>query len=324
MTFRSQRTGVEYQGIAKTGAFGTLIFGARSEREEAVNRERWLTPALPVFTNFSASQVTNSLYLLERINFGDLHFSIGGRIDAVDGSNRFATWRATAAYTIRTSDTVLRANAGTGARAPSLFQRFSRYGTPNLQAEQNFGVEAGIDQYFIDRRLKFSATLFDTRYKNLIDFDFTLNGGVGGYFNVGRARMSGIETAVEFEAVPQAWRLRAAYTHLRAMDSDSGLPLLRRPRDKGAFSVFYTGLPGFEMEARVTASGKRPDINNDFPYNRVQLKSYAKLDLRARYKVNDQLAIFARVENLTNRRYEEIRDYGTIGRAFFAGATVSW
>ena len=74
----------------------------------------------------------------------------------------------------------------------------------------------------------------------------------------------------------------------------------------------------------MTAIGHRIDANNDFPYNRVTLRPYAKLDLRASYKMTDNIALFARIENLTNTRYEEIRDYGTAGRSFFAGMTVKW
>ena len=324
VVFRSQRIGAEYQGTLKAGIFGTLVFGLRSEREEALNREQWHTPPMPVFTNFNASQTTNSVYLLDRINFGDLHISVGGRIDSVDGKNNFATWRTTAAYTIRASDTILRASAGTGARAPSLFQRFSQYGTPNLRAERNFGIEAGVDQHFMSRRLKASVTVFDTRYRDLIDFNFALNGGLGGYFNVGRARMSGAEAALEYVVVPEAWRLRAIYTRLRAIDLDTSQPLLRRARDKAAISVIYTGMPNLEAEARMTAIGHRIDVNNDFPYNRVTLRPYAKLDFRASYKMTENIAVFARLENLTNARYEEIRDYGTAGRSIFAGMTVRW
>lgn len=323
-TFKSQRIGAEYQGTLKTQSLGTFVFGLRSEREQALNRESWLQPPFSKLTNFDAAQSTHSAYILDRLSLGRLHLSLGGRVDSIDGKNNFATWRTTAAYYIQETNTTLRASAGTGARAPSLFQRFSQYGTPNLQAEQNFGIEAGLDQNIFDKRLKVSATVFDTRYKNLIDFDFSLNGGLGGYFNVGRARMSGLETSADFILIPKSWRLRAAYTYLRAMDLDQRLPLLRRPKNKLAVSAFYSGIHNLETEARVTFIGARPDVINDFPYGRVNLKPYAKLDMHARYKVNDQLAIFMRAENLTNARYEEIRDYGTMGRSIFAGATFTW
>ena len=47
----------------------------------------------------------------------------------------------------------------------------------------------------------------------------------------------------------------------------------------------------------------------------MTLAPYAKLDLLANYKFNDNLADFGRVENVTDARYEEVYDYGTAGRS---------
>jgi vitamin B12 transporter len=324
VTFNSRRYGVEYQGTLKTQRLGMFVFGVKSEREQATNHEVFLSAPFSKLTNFDSAQTTQSAFLLHRFNIGQLHLSLGGRVDSIDATNHFGTWRVTAAYNIAATNTVLRASAGTGARAPSLFQRFSKYGTPSLDVEKNIGFEIGADQWLLDRRLKLSATAFDTRYTNLIDFDFSLNGGIGGYFNVGRARMSGLEFSGDYIIVPGDWKVRASYTRLRAIDEDRSLPLLRRPRDKASAALIYSGFAGFEAQGRVTFVGARPDVINDFPYSRVQLKRYAKLDMRMSYAFSEQLSMFVKVENLTNRRYEEIRDYGTMGRAFFAGATMKW
>ena len=54
------------------------------------------------------------------------------------------------------------------------------------------------------------------------------------------------------------------------------------------------------------------------------LAPYAKLDFLANYKFNDSLALFGRVENVTDARYEEVYDFGTAGRSYYAGITYSW
>ena len=66
------------------------------------------------------------------------------------------------------------------------------------------------------------------------------------------------------------------------------------------------------------------DVQNDFPFSRVKMAPYGKVDMRAAYKVNDRLSLFARAENITNARYQESRDYGTPGRSYYAGMTVTW
>lgn len=322
--FRSRRFGAEYQGDLDLASAGKTIFGARTEIEEATNREIWLSPVFANVPRFKGSQTTNSIFLLHQLPLGPLSLSLGGRVDSVEGNNVFPTWRATAAYNIVQTGTKLRASAGTGAKAPSLYQRFSLYGTPGLRPEFNTGYDAGIDQNLFGGRVKLSLTAFDTRYRDLFDFDFFGNNGVGAYINVGRARIRGIEISGEAIVVPEEWRLRATYTRLNAVDLMRQQRLLRRPRDTASLAAIYNGIRNLELETRITYVGDRIDVLNDFPYSRVRMAPYGKLDARAAYKLNETLSVFARAENITNVRYQEIRDYGTPGRAFYAGAQITW
>lgn len=322
--FRSRRFGAEYQGELNLDSAGKTIFGARTEREEASNNESWIFPVAAHVPRFTGSQTTNSVFALHQLPIGPLSLSLGGRVDSVDGKNVFPTWRATAAYTFADTGTKLRASAGTGAKAPSLYQRFSMFGTPNLQPEHNFGYDAGIDQSLFDNRLKLSVTGFDTRYRDLFDFDPLANNFIGAFINVGRARISGVEASAEAIVVPDAWRVRATYTRLRAIDLMRHQLLMRRPRDTASFAVIYNGVRNLEVEARATLVGRRIDAMNDFPYSRVVMAPYGKLDARAMYRVNDTVSVFARAENITNARYQEIRDYGTPGRSYYAGLTITW
>ncbi|MDB5650216.1 MAG: TonB-dependent receptor [Hyphomicrobiales bacterium] len=324
--YSGSRIGAEYQGDLKLGSRGTFAFGLRTERETANTAEEWLGAfAAPKTNLIDKSQTTNSVFALQQLRLTDRwDVSVGGRIDAVAGSEAFPTWRATTAYNIFETGTKLRASVGTGAKAPSLFQRFSQYGDPGLGAETNFGVDTGIDQSFYNDRIKIAATLFDTHYRDLIDFDFTANNGQGAYFNVGHARIRGLEFSADADLVPDVWRARATYTYMQALDTDTGQALLRRPRHKGSLGVIYSGIPKWELEGRLIMVGTRPDVINDYPYSRVQLGAYARLDARAEYKLDKTFSVFARAENLTNTHYEEIRDYATAGRSFFGGVKASW
>jgi vitamin B12 transporter len=324
--YSGTRVGAEYQGDLKIGTRGTFTFGLRTERESADTAEEWLGAFATTKTNLiNKSQMTNSVFALQQLRLTDRwDVSIGGRVDAVVGSEAFPTWRATTAYNIFESGTKLRASVGTGAKAPSLYQRFSQYGDPNLGAESNLGVDAGIDQLFFEDRLKVSATVFDTHYRNLIDFSFSANNGLGAYFNVGHARIRGLEVSADAQLAPDVWRARATYTYMQAVDTDLDLSLLRRPRHKGSLGLVYTGIPKWEIEGRLIVVGTRPDSINDYPYSRVQLGAYGRFDARAEYKIDKTFSVFARAENLTNTHYEEIRDYATAGRSFFGGVKASW
>jgi vitamin B12 transporter len=334
--YQGARYGAEYQGDLKLGAFGGLTLGARTETETASTSQSPNPDAS--FTPIRAQQTTNSVFAEHRLTLFDrLDLTLGGRIDAIEGGQTFETYRATAAYRIDETGTKLRASVGTGDKAPTLYQRFSPYGDPTLAPEQSFGFDAGIDQKF-GERFTASATAFDTSYRNLIDFaevpSCTLaQDSLGGcYYNVGRAETKGVELSADATLVPDAWRARASYTYLDARDldtgasdPDAGLQLYRRPRNKGQLSLIYDGIARLELESRLTLVGSRLDVDyTTFPTSNVALAPYAKLDLLANYKFNDNFAMFGRVENVTDARYQEVYDYGTAGRSYYAGVSYSW
>jgi vitamin B12 transporter len=317
--FRGERAGVEYQGEARLGALGTTVFGLKAEREWAKTQEKWF-PNFAKTTQINRGQTTQSAFLQHSILLGErLDLTLGGRVDRVIGGKTFTTGRATLAYQLKETDTKLRASLGSGAKTPTLYQRFSVYGDPNLRPEKNIGFDFGLDQRLWDGRAKLSATYFQTRSRDLIDFDMRTS----KYFNVKRALTRGVELAGEVTLAPETLRLRGNYTYLHALDLDSRAWLLRRPFNKGFLALTYTGLPKLELEARLTMTGERLDIDNQ-TFKRVKMPAWARLDLSADYKLSDAFSVFGRIENVTGARYEEIRDYATSGRAVYAGLKASW
>ena len=322
------RYGAEYQGDLELGGYGDFVFGARNETETARSSQS-PDPHDGSFTPIDAEQITNSVFAEQRFKLFDrLDLTLGGRIDAIEGGQTFDTWRATAAYHIDETGTKLRASAGTGDKAATLYQRFSQFGLAGLAPERSFGFDAGVDQTLFNGRATVSATAFDTRYQDLINFADApactpgqVAAGGGCYYNVGRADISGVELTGDVALVPDVWRARASYTYLDARDLDANTQLLRRPRDKGALSLIYDGIAKLEVEGRLTLVGSRLDYNSPAD---VTLAPYAKLDVLADYKVNDNFAMFGRIENLTDARYEEVYNYGVAGRSYYAGISYSW
>ena len=324
--FRGARRGFEYQGDLTLGAFGLLTFGARNETESVHTSQDPVPPT--TFTPIDAAQTTHSGFAQHKLTlFERIDLSYGGRIDAVDQNHTFATWRATAAYRFDETGTKLRGSAGTGARVASLYQRFGQYGDPALAPETSVGYEVGVDQSLFQDRLYASLSLFENRFRDLIEFgrapSCSATQAFGCYYNIGRARTKGVEFAGEAIVVPGEWRLRASYTHLAAENLVTHRSLFRRPRDKGTASVVYTGVPGLELEARLTIVGPNPDYDYIFS-QRVMLAPYAKLDLYADYRLDDRMSVFARIENVNDARYEEVYDYGTAGRSVCGGVKFSW
>jgi vitamin B12 transporter len=332
------RWGAEYQGDLNFAQYGGLTFGLKSETETASTNES-PNPGDGSFNAINARQVTNSVYSEYRIAlFQRLDLTLGGRIDEIEGGQTFATYRATAAYHIDETGTKLRASVGTGDKEATLYQRFSAYGTPDLLPEQSIGYDFGVDQKLFDNRLTLSATRFETRYDNLIGFAQTnactpSQAAFGGcYYNVSRADTQGVELETSLNVLPGVLRAKATYTYIdardlggNANDLDAGRQIYGIPRNQGSLSLIYDGIAKLEIEPRLFLVGERLAENfQTFPTTNTYLGGYAKLDLLANYKVNDNLNVFARGENLTNAAYQETFGFGVAGRSYYAGLNYTW
>ena len=322
--YRGTRQGAEYQGDLKLGANGIATLGLRNETERASTSQ---SPApAGTFTPIKAEQTTNSAFAQYRFSSNDkLDLTFGGRVDGIVNGPNFATWRVTGSYRFDETNSRLHASLGTGAKSASLYQRFSEYGFASLQAEQNTGGDIGIEQKLFNDRLRMDVTAFNNRYHNLIGFgrvaSCIASQIYGCYYNVGRALTQGVEVSGEAILVPESWKLQISYTSLKAQNLITNSQLLQRPNQQASAALIYTGLPNLEAQARVTFVGKRLDYL--YPAS-VTLAPYAKWDLLGTYKIDQRISVFARVENLTNARYEEVYNYGVAGRTLMAGMKVTW
>jgi vitamin B12 transporter len=327
--YHGARWGLEYQGDLSLHAYGSLIFGARTMTEYA-GTSQTPNPGDGSFTAVDAQQTTNSVYAEYRLPLlSRLEATFGGRVDSIENGQTFVTGRATAAYHIDETGTKLRAAFGNGAKAPTLYQRFSQYGDPALSPEQNVGGEIGIDQKLFNDRLTLSATAFNAFYSNLIAFAVVpsctaAQAALGGcYYNVGRAQTEGFEFSGEASLVPDVIRARASYTYTDARNTQNNTQLLRVPYNSASLSVVYNPLANVEIEPRLLVVGPRQD-GNFIGGGDVTLAGYVRLDLITTYKFNDNFKAYLRFENLTNANYEEVYNYGTAGRSVYAGLTANF
>ncbi len=322
--YSGNSVGAEYQSTLKMGWAGSLVYGARTQHETAdVFLTKLLPTAVPRTPQVSATQDTNSLFALWQLPIGQrLNLTLGGRVDDVADVATFETWRATAAYNISETGTKLRASAGTGAKAPTLYQLNAPiYGNSTLHPEQSFGYDAGVDQSLFDGRVTLSLTGFANRFSNLIDFvvdpaAFPL----GHYVNVTRAETSGLELGADIILLPGFAKLNAAYTYLHAKDLSTNLTLQRRPSDVMRLALTLTPTAQWMIEPRITYVSKRFSGNNETS----PLDPYTRVDLYTEYKIDPTWKVFARGENIFNARYQEVLNFGTTGPALYGGLSATW
>ena len=325
--YRGDRYGSELQHDHRwADHYGTTTFGLRNEVESLYDTHDYIARMAPVVDE-SASQTTNSAYLLHRLPIGQrLILSLGGRVDAVDQFNTFSTWRATAAYNVEETGTKLRSSIGTGAKAPTLYQLMSFYGYNKLQPEKSIGLDIGLDQDLPALRGTASFGLFYNKYRDLISFGPVDHCSVaqindvnnGCYYNVAQAETKGAEAAFDVVLYPGLLKSRNSYTFTLAEDLNTHVALVRRPQHQGMMGLVYTGIKDLEIEPRVVVVGHRMD------YGAQRLAPYARLDVLSHYKISEILTAYVRMENLTNAHYEVVRDFGTAGRSFLLGLKAKW
>jgi vitamin B12 transporter len=237
--------------------------------------------------------------------------SAGGRRDEFSNFDGATTARVAAAYALGET-TRLRASWGEGFRAPTLFElNFDQFGVapnPDLRPERATGTDAGIDQRI--GAVEFSATWFRQRVADQIDFDVARN----GYFNIDRVESDGVEVEAS-AAIGARLSARISYAFIDARDAATDAAILRTPKHSGSASLAFAPTDRLFLSATAIFNGKEADFptGND---------AFARLDMRASYRLADGVEIFGRVENTTDANYEDVSGYGEPGASAFAGVRV--
>lgn len=230
------------------------------------------------------------------------------------------TYKAAAAYVFEQTGTKIRGGYGTGFHAPSLYQLYSTYGSTSLKPEESTGYDIGIEQPLLNNRVHASLTYFHNEIEQLIDFNMM----TWKYYNVGEAETKGVEAALSFE--PVEWMfVNLAYTYTEATDetptgANTGKDLRYRPQHAGSVSVTVTPMDGLTVNVNAQYTGERyRDANNA-----NEMPEYLLVNCAASYNVTEWLEVFGRIENLTDKDYQSIYDYGEPGIGFYGGVTLTF
>jgi vitamin B12 transporter len=251
-----------------------------------------------------------------------VYLTAGLRSDDHDTFGRATTGRATAAWLSKASRWKLRATYGTAFRSPSfldLYGQSSFYaGNPDLKPEKARGWDGGVDYFLAANRGVLSATWFETRYDNLIVFDFGVFPGTTA--NVEEARTRGLELAAKFE-LSGTVKVRAAYSYLEAENQSLGTRLLRRPRHGGSLDVWREFGRGFSAGAGLAFARDRQDVHAA-TFATIDAEDYVVGRVYGAWQANERLAVKARIENLFDEAYEEVHGYPQLGIGAHVG--VEW
>ena len=302
----------DWQGTLKINPATTLVLGADADFDRLINSP------INASDGYQAGFAEVDANPVKGLNIA---LSVRG-----DHDNRFGgavTWRVAPVYTLAATGTQFKATYGTGFKAPTLsqlyvsFPAFNFFANPDLKPETSRGYDIGFEQPLARDHVRFGATWFDNSIRNLIDSnaDFT------SYANIGRATTYGAET---FLAINLSSRLslRTDYTYTFTRDDLTHQELLRRPKDVADLTGTWRPSERLQFSATLLYKGAWVDGSRDFSIPRLYASPYATVNVAASYQLTRTVTLFARIDNLLNRQYQDPVGFDKPGIGAFGGVTV--
>ncbi len=317
---RSER--YEYQGDFKVVDQLRLVAGAEHEDSRFNDGTTFASTGVTSFYGEAIVNPIRQLTLTGGIRHDDYR-TFGGH----------TTVGADAALALDTG-TTLRASYGEGFMAPTLYQLFSNYGTRSLQPATSRNYDLGVEQSFLQRRATVGVTYFHRDTKNQIDFiscpsgvsdpnSICFNRPYGTYANIDSTRAQGVEFELTLRPI-DALTVTGNFSYIDAKNLSPGLDfgndLARRPQTTTSVSADYRLPFGLSLGATVRQVG----ASYDDVANLVRLHGYVVTDIRAEMPVGKHFALYGRIDNLFDERYQTVAGYGTYGRAAYGGVRVKF
>ncbi|MFW0777328.1 MAG: TonB-dependent receptor plug domain-containing protein [Rickettsiales bacterium] len=278
--------------------------------------------------HFAASSVgeKNSenvgLFIDDQYEINDNWFvNAGVRNDRHSAFGGHTTWKVAPGYRINSTGTTIKASYGTGFKAPSLSQLYdTASANPNLQPEESKGWDVGFEQVLMKDKVSFGATIFRNDITNLIGFS---NTPPFPAINTGKARTQGVESFVTLRPSHKL-TLNATHTYTQADNRVNEKQLARRPKHTANADLVYRYNSDGDVGLNVRYVGTSTDIDFAAPFGRVQNKSFATVNLSTNYRVNPNTTVYGRVDNLLDKRYEEVYGYGQYGASATVGMKLNF
>lgn len=298
-----------------------LLLGAETEEERGDSDYLSVSSFGPYESRFSERTARHNGYFaqIQGSGWGVVYPTAGVRLDTNSGYGTELTWRTGPTVLLGETGAKIFGTVGTGFKSPSLYQRFSDFGDPELDAEHSTGVDAGFEQAFVDRKILSGVTYFYNNFDDLIDFD----PNTFKFMNIDKARTEGFEGFIEGQLSEQV-SIRGNYTLTNTLNRTTYEELLRRARHKFGAQLRYLPVEGAVLRIDLLYVGERADTDfSTYPASPVTLGGYTTVNVSGNFTIRDGVELFTRIENLFDRNYQEVLGFGTPGISAFGGIRVS-
>ncbi len=254
-----------------------------------------------------------------------LNVEIGGRINHHSRYGSNSTYTFNPSFSINDNWRVF-GSVASGFKAPSIFQLLDQYsGDPNLQPERSTNFEFGVQQ----SHNKFASRIvyFHRDIKDGIDFDYVNF----KYYNFVKQTVNGLE--LELTANPvEKLHLSANYTLVMGNEETQSRKsthdttyeyFLRRPKHNVNANIGYQFTKEFFVSINAKSVSSRYDVGG-YQAEDILLDSYFLLGAYAEYKYKSHLKFFTDLQNLTNKKFFDLRGYNSIPFLVNGGVTFNW
>jgi vitamin B12 transporter len=315
--YHGVREKLDWKGVEHLMPGEDLVLGAEHELDRLNN------------TNPASAHVTNDAGFVELQSAPTdrIFNSASFRYDDNGAFGGHPTFREAPAYLIPETGTKLKGSVGTGFKAPTLDELYDNYpaygffANPNLKPETSLGYDLGFEQSLWNKQVQFGSTYFHNDIKNLIESGMI--GTTYTYINVGQATTYGFENFVSYKP----WEfvtLRADYTYTMANDDITHTELLERPKHKVSFDARYQPTDRLSFTATAVYTGKWADVNRDGTATGLFATPYTLVNLTANYELRKGVTLFARINNLLDRVYQNPLGFQGPGIGVFGGVSVAF
>ncbi|MSQ99039.1 MAG: TonB-dependent receptor [Xanthomonadales bacterium] len=213
----------------------------------------------------------------------------------------------------RNSGGKLWARVANGFKLPSFFALGNPlFGNPDLVSEKVTSLETGYD-FGLGAGSKAGISLFTSRYKDLVDFDFETFTNI----NRGAVDISGVFLHVQTQFSDTVW-LGADATFLD-ISSVSG-PLRRRPETMAGVNLTWQVSHAWSVNANARYVGER--LITSIPTGDVVDGAYVIADATARYQYSEKLAVWLAIDNAFDTNYQDAPGFPAPGVRARLGAEV--
>jgi len=247
------------------------------------------------------------LYMTALQKLGDFTLEGAARSDDNSQFGQHGTWQSSAAWEFIDGYRFV-ASYGTAFKAPNLGQLYGFYGNEDLKPEESKQWEGAFEG------LTAGVTWRVSGYRNDIDNLIDYNTDLQKYYNVGQARIKGIEATASFDTGPLTHNI--GYDYLDARDAKTNELLDRRAKQQVKYQLDWQ-VYDFDWSMTYHYLGTRYDTDySTYPNQKVKMGGVSLWDVAVSYPITSHLTVRGKIANLFDKDYETVYGYHTAGREY--------